>query len=277
MDSLLVGLILGAVQGLTEFLPISSTGHLIITGDLLHFTGAKATTFSIVIQLGSILAVVWLYKERFINLVFPPQAQSISEYRKPAFSRLYGLWLLFLTTLPPGLLGLAIHDIIAAKLFNPLTVALAMGTGGLCMLAVEYTKTLPHAKEHYRSLDELSPGAALGIGLFQCVSLWPGFSRSASTIMGGMLLGVPRKVAAEYSFLAAVPIMCAATGYEVLKNWRLFSLDDLPFFATGFVCAFVFALLAIRTFISLLGRITLKPFAWYRILLAPVVYYVWAA
>lgn len=277
MSDMLLGVILGAVQGLTEFLPVSSTGHLIIVGDLLHFSGTKAKTFDIVIQLGSILAVVWVYRQRFIELLFPPEVNSIHDYARNSFSGFYGLWLLFLTSLPASLLGLVAHGIISEYLFNPLTVSISLAVGAILILVVEHLQSKPDKKEYYRSLDDLTPAFALGVGCFQCLALWPGFSRSASTIMGGMLLGVPRKVAAEYSFLAAVPIMFAATGYELLKSWRLFSLEDLPLFAIGFVCAFIFGMLAIKTFISLLGKITLRPFAWYRLALAPVVYFVWTA
>lgn len=261
MDALLYGFVLGAVEGLTEFLPVSSTGHLIIAGELLHFTGDKAKTFEVIIQFSAILAVVCLYRERFIGLVFPRLGVR--------FAGLRGLWLLFLTTLPPGLCGLLAHDVIKAYLFNSTSVALSLTTGAVCMLVMERRGE----KNKIVSLDMLTPGIALCIGFFQCFALWPGFSRSAATIMGGMLLGMRRKVAAEYSFLAAVPLMCAATGYELLKNRALLSWEDVPLFAWGSLFSFIFALLAIKGFIALLGRVTLRPFAWYRLALAPLVYW----
>jgi undecaprenyl-diphosphatase len=258
MASWYVAVILGIVEGLTEFLPISSTGHLILAGDALGFTGPKADTFEIVIQLGAILAVVSLYHDRFIGLVKPDPSRR--------FSGIYGLWLLFLTSLPASLLGLATHKYIKAYLFSPFTVTCALAVGAFMILVVESVNK--GKEEKTATLDELTPGQALGVGLFQCLALWPGFSRSAATIMGGMLLGVRRTVAAEYSFIAAVPIMFAATGYDFLKNYTLFKPDDLVFLAVGLGVSFISAWIAIKGFIYLLGRLTLRPFAYYRLALA---------
>lgn len=261
MTSYLNAIILGIVEGLTEFLPVSSTGHLIIAGHLLDFTGPKAETFSIVIQLGAILAVVALYWPTFWGLVRPT---------KRPFSGMRGLILLFLTSLPAAMLGLFAHSTIKEHLFSPVTVAFALAAGALAILMVE---RMP-AKNRVTSLDEITPALALGIGCFQCLSLWPGFSRSAATIMGGMILGAGRRTAAEYSFVAAVPIMFAATGYDMLKSWRLFSPDDYLILGVGFAVSFVSAWLAVKGFIALLGRLTLRPFAWYRLALAPVVLWI---
>lgn len=252
---------MGIVEGLTEFLPVSSTGHLILAGELFNFTGAKATAFEICVQFGAIAAVVLLYWPRFWGLLQP---------HGPAFSGLRGLGLLVLTTLPGALLGLLAHGMIKS-LFTPASVTAALAVGAVCMLAVEhYTK---NKKLPVNSIDALTPRLALGIGLFQCLALWPGFSRSASTIMGSMLLGVNRKTAAEYSFIAAVPLIVGASGYELLSSWHLFSTADLPFFAVGTLSAFVSALIAIKGFIALLGRMTLRPFAFYRLLLVIPVYW----
>lgn len=261
MTSYLNAIILGIVEGLTEFLPVSSTGHLIIAGYLLDFTGAKAETFSIVIQLGAILAVVALYWPTFWGLVRPTE--------RP-FSGMRGLVLLFLTSLPAALLGLFAHSTIKEYLFSPITVAFALAFGALAILLVE---RMP-AKNRIKGLDEITPALALGIGFFQCLALWPGFSRSAATIMGGMILGTERRTAAEYSFVAAVPIMFAATGYDMLKSWRLFSPDDFLILGVGFAVSFVSAWFAVKGFIALLGRLTLSPFAWYRLALAPIVLWV---
>lgn len=261
MDNLLTAVILDIVEGLTEFLPVSSSGHLILVGDLLHFTGEKAATFEVVIQLGAILAVVVLYWPRFWGLVRPNPAQR--------FSGLRGLWLLALTSLPACVAGLLLHSVIKRCLFQPATVLAALVVGALCMIAVERRRHTPV----YTGLDELTPRLAFGIGCFQCLALWPGFSRSAATIMGGMLLGASRPLAAEYSFIAAVPIMVAATGYDLLKNFSLFTAADVPFFAVGMIGAFVSALLAVKVFVALVGRMTLVPFAVYRLALAPFVYY----
>lgn len=254
-----VAIILGIVEGLTEFLPISSTGHLIITGHLLNFTGPKAETFDIVIQLGAILAVVALYFDRFIGLIKPVPDQR--------FSGLYGIWLLFLTSLPASVVGLLAHSYIKQYLFSPFTVACALAAGAVMILVVE--GTTKHEKT--ASIDDITPTQALGIGCFQCLALWPGFSRSAATIMGGMILGARRTVAAEYSFIAAVPIMFAATGYDFLKNYSLFGTGDLMFLAVGFCVSFISAWIAIKGFIYLLGRLTLRPFAIYRLILAPLI------
>ncbi len=267
MENWHIAVILSIVEGLTEFLPVSSSGHLILTGAALGFTGPKAATFEVVIQLGAILAVVVLYWQRFWGLLFPQADQ--------AFSGIRGISMLALTSLPACVLGLFLHSTIKAHLFTPLSVLLALVVGALCMIFVEKSP-FAHGKKaqspQYLTLDAMTPSLALGIGCFQCLALWPGFSRSASTIMGGMLLGAGRQVSAEYSFIAAVPIMVAATGYDVLKSWDVFTAADLPFFALGIVCSFVAALAAVKLFVGLLSRITLIPFAMYRLVLAPLVY-----
>ncbi len=261
MNELFAAGILGLIQGLTEFLPVSSTGHLILAGTLLHMTDARAQTFDVVIQLGSILAVVVLYFPRFWGLLFPGKDRPFSGPR--------GLFLLFLTCLPASLLGLFAHSAIKHYLFNPIPVALSLAVGAVMILLVERFKPAPRCD----SIDKLTPAVALGIGCFQCLALWPGFSRSASTIMGGMILGSSRAVAAEYSFIAAVPIMFAATGFDLYKSASFLSSADFPFFAVGFVMAFLFAFLAIKVFIGLVSRVSLRPFAYYRLILAPLVFF----
>ncbi len=271
MEKWYIAIILSIVEGLTEFLPVSSTGHLILASTLLDFVGEKAATFNVVIQLGAIGAVVVLYWPRFWGLLFPPKYEAVqgSGQVPQSFAGLRGIGLLILTCIPACVLGLFAHSFIKAYLFTPFTVLLALAVGAICMIFVEKR---PYAVR-YTSLDEITPKLAFGIGCFQCLALWPGFSRSAATIMGGMLLGSKRQLAAEYSFIAAVPIMVAATGYDVLKSWHLFTAGDLPFFALGMVGSFVAALMAIKGFVALLGRITLIPFAVYRLILAPIVYY----
>lgn len=262
MHELIQAVILGIVEGLTEFLPVSSTGHLILASDLMGLTGQPAIeTFEVVIQLGAILAVVVLYWPRFWGLLFPKPGVK--------FSGLRGIGLLFITCLPAGLLGLAAHGYIKEYLFNPATVAMALLVGAVMMLLLEKFKPEPK----YFTLDDMTPKLALGIGICQCFALWPGFSRSASTIMGGMFLRAERKLAAEYSFMAAVPIMCAATAYDLYKGWEHLSADHVSFFAVGFVVSFISAWAAIKVFINLLGKIGLAPFAWYRLALVPFVYW----
>lgn len=268
MTELSSAVILGIIEGLTEFLPVSSSGHLIIAGHLLDYTGPKAAVFEVFIQLGAILAVVMLYFNRFIGL--------LKNTPEIPFSGIRGLWMLFLTSLPASILGLLLSGYIKTYLFNPITVSFALAIGAVFILCVEQFAPA-HAKEKatFHKLDDMTPKLAFGIGCFQCLALWPGFSRSAATIMGGMLLGARRTLAAEYSFLAAVPIMFAATGYDVLKNYHLFTTADIPFFAVGFVVSFLSALLAVKTFIALVGKMTFRPFAWYRLIIAPLVYLFW--
>ncbi len=257
--------ILGIVEGLTEYLPISSTGHLILTGSLLDLTGAKQASFDIIIQLGAILAVVVIYWDRFLGLLRPDPRRK--------FSGIWGLWLLFLTSLPASVLGLIVHKAIKQYLFGPETVALALGVGAILIFIVE---AMPK-KKRFTRLDDVTPKLAFGVGIFQCLALWPGFSRSASTIMGAMILGADRQLAAEYSFVAAVPIMVAATGFDFVKNHDVFSVNDLLLLSIGFVVSFIFAWLAVKWFIRLVQTVSLRPFAWYRLALAACVLLFWPA
>ena len=263
MTESLAAVVLGLVEGATEFLPVSSTGHLILVGHLIGFTGEKADSFEVIIQLGAILAVVCLYWQRFWWLISPKPLHAFSGFR--------GLWMLFLTSLPAGIVGLLARKYIKAHLFGPTSVALALAVGALMIFWVERRKV----RDRYYTLDEMTPGLALGIGCFQCLSLWPGFSRSAATIMGGMLLGAKRGLAAEYSFIAAVPLMFAATLYDFYKSADLYTADDLGVLAIGFVVSFIAALVAVKGFIVLVKRVSLRPFAWYRLALAAAVFLFW--
>lgn len=261
MEFLRVAIFLGIVEGLTEFVPVSSTGHLIVAGRLLGFEGEKAATFEIFIQLGAILAILILERRRFLALA---RARSSGGFAGPR-----GCALLAVTTLPALLAGAVLHDLIKERLFGPATVAWALGAGGVAILLVERFRPAPRTL----SIDGLDFRQALQIGLFQCLSLWPGVSRSAATIVGGLVGGLDRKAAATYSFLAAVPVMFAATLYDLAKSWSsLESGDALPF-AVGFVVSLVCAWAAVRSFVALLGRFSLRPFAWYRIAIAPAVYW----
>lgn len=264
MESLFTAAVLGLVEGLTEFLPISSSGHLVIASSLLGFDGPKASTFGVVIQVGAILAVLALYWKRFYGL--------LRSSPDSAFSGIRGITLLILTTLPGALLGLILHSLIKS-LFTPVTVAMALVAGAILMLVVEKKMDRSCSKPATTNLDQLTMKQALGIGLFQCLALWPGFSRSASTIMGGMLLGVRRETAAEYSFIAAVPIITGAAGYDLIKSLSLFNTADIPFFLVGSAVAFISAIVAMRSFIALLKHNTLRPFAFYRLFLAVPVYW----
>ena len=260
----LATVILGLVEGLTEFLPISSTGHLILTGRLLNFDAAVgqdfAQAFEVIIQLGAVLAIVAAYPGRMAGLL---------QFReRQGFSGLRGIGLLVITTLPAGLLGLCTRKYIHAMLFTPTAVAFALAAGATWILLIE--RYHPQARTH--SIDSLSWRLALGVGLFQCLALWPGMSRSAATIVGGMMLGVDRKAAVEYSFFAAVPIMVAATIYELYKSLPILDSRYLGLAALGLVVSFLSAWLAVRLFVRFVGNHTLTPFGWYRLAVAVVVF-----
>lgn len=264
-------IILGIIEGLTEFIPVSSTGHLILTGHLLSFTGPAAATFEVVIQLGAILAVVFLYQRRFLDL-FPGKGWWVGRKEGPFFFGARGCLLLALTTLPALVAGKFAYPLIKDRLFHPLSVAFALAVGALALLAVERWKRPVRAA----SLDGITWSQAAAIGLFQCLSLWPGFSRAGATILGGMTVGLERKTAAEYSFLAAVPVMIAASGYDLYRTWSLWDKGSLMYLGIGFAVSFVTAYLTVAAFIRLLNRWTLRPFAWYRLILAPIVFFLLA-
>lgn len=253
-------LILGAVEGLTEFLPVSSTGHLILTSQLLKLQGEYLEAFEVVIQSGAIAAIVWLRRERFLALL-PGRAEG-------ALGAWTGLRNLALCTLPALVLGALFAHKIKEALFHPGPVALAMIVGALAILALDRP-----GQGGTRGLAALTSRDALIIGLCQCLAMWPGISRSAATILGAMVLGFDRESATEFSFLAAVPVLLAATAHDALKARHSFAADPLPL-ALGWVAAFVVALIAVKGFLSLLKKGGLRPFAWYRLAAAPI-FYVW--
>ena len=270
MDSFGIAVLLGVVEGLTEFIPVSSTGHLILVGHLIGFVGDKAASFEVAIQLGAILAVVFLYRRRFIELIPGGSAVAVDSNLNSTLKGWPGIWRIGLATLPALIVGFFARHIIKEQLFTPLAVTWALALGGVLILLAE--KWVAH--RHPRSLETLTLGQALGVGLFQVLALWPGTSRAAATIVGGLIVGLERKGAAEFSFLIAVPIMFAATGYELIKMRDLFAFQDLAQFGVGFVVSFLVALVAVKTFVSFLSRWSLVPFAWYRIIVAGVFYFV---
>jgi undecaprenyl-diphosphatase len=254
-------LLLGVVEGLTEFLPISSTGHLIIVSDWLGLNDEKGKVFDIVIQLGAILAVCWEYRARFAR-AFSGLASDRVQQRFAAN--------LLVAFLPAAIVGLALQKQIKALLFNPVSVAIALIAGALVIFAVErwYQR---HGAPRVTAVDEMTWKDALKVGIAQCFSLIPGTSRSGATIMGGMMFGLSRQVATEFSFFLAVPIMFAATGYQLVKYRELLSASDLGPFAVGFGVSFVFALVAVKALIRYVARHDFNAFAWYRIVLGIVV------
>lgn len=256
---MLVAILLGIVEGLTEFLPISSTGHLILAGHALRYTGDKAATFEIFIQLGAILAVVWLYWKRFMALFDFNGETGLNGKR--------GLRALAVTTLPALVIGAVAHKAIKEHLFNNFTVAIGLGVGGVALILVERWLK---GRDGIR-LENITLRQAFVIGLIQVLAMWPGVSRSGATIMGGMVQGLDREAAVEYSFLAAVPVMIAATGYDLLKSLKTLQPSDAPIFAVGFVTAFLMAVAAIKFFVRFVKTSDMRPFGWYRIALALVI------
>lgn len=276
---LMKAIILGLVEGLTEFAPVSSTGHMIIVDDMWLKTeellGSKyvANTFKVVIQLGSILAVLVVFRNRFIDLLglsrWMPKAKG--EAARQSGPRLK-LMQVIVGLIPAGILGVLFEDFIDEHLFSTATVLIGLVIGALLMFAAD---RFAPKRASVDTVDQITYKQALGIGLFQCLSIWPGFSRSGSTISGGVLLGLSHRAAADFTFIMAVPIMAGASFISLVKNLEYFTIDALPFFVVGFISAFVFALLAIRFFLKLIDRIKLVPFAVYRILLALVIWVVY--
>jgi undecaprenyl-diphosphatase len=263
-------ILLGIIEGLTEFIPVSSTGHLILAGHLLAFKDRMAATFDIVIQLGAILAVVLLYRQRFWGLL-PGKGWMNRKGPQAGFFGFRGCLLLGFTTLPALIMGKFAYPLIKEHLFNPTSVAVALAVGALAILAVERWRPATAAD----SLDKVTWIQALVIGLFQCFSMWPGISRAGATIIGGLLNRLDRKTAAEYSFLVAVPVMLAASGYDLYQTRSLIQPGDWLFLGIGFGVSFLTAYFTVSAFIRLLGRWTLKPFAWYRLALAPIILLFW--
>ncbi|MDX2206228.1 MAG: undecaprenyl-diphosphate phosphatase [Gemmatimonadales bacterium] len=252
LTPLVIALLLGLVEGITEFLPISSTGHLIVVGALLDFTGERADIFSVVIQVGAIFAVIWHYRQTLIDLL-------TGFATVPGERRLAGH--LLLAFLPAVVLGLLWHDWIKAVLFAPTVVASALVIGGVIIIALEWRRPVVTAA----TIREMTWRQALLVGVAQCLAMIPGTSRSAATILGGYAVGLSRPAATAFSFLLAIPTILGAATLDLVKGYHALGAADLPLFAVGTLAAFVSALLVIRGFLKFVERHTFVAFAWYRI------------
>ena len=253
IDNLIDIIILGVVEGVTEFLPVSSTGHLILATELLGFDAEKWKLFNVVIQLGAILAIVVLYWRTLLAV-----AKGLVARRRESWAFLRNVLLAFI---PAAVIGLALHKQIEALLGNARVVAIALIVGGAAILIVERIAK----RVTVRGVSDMPPRTALGIGFVQCLAMVPGVSRSGATIMGALSLGVERRTAAEFSFFLAIPTMLGATALELFKNGAKLTSAQGEAIAIGFVVAFVVALVVVKAFVSVISRYGFAPFAWYRI------------
>ncbi len=257
MDNWIVAVLIGIVEGLTEFLPVSSTGHMILVGHMLGFEGEAASVFEVFIQLGAILAVIFFYRERFQRFL------TADGWK---VEKGFSAWHVAAGIVPVMGIGYLLHKPIKTYLFSPTTVIIGLVAGGIFMLVAE---RVFHSRPIER-IDNMTVKDCLYVGLFQMLALWPGFSRSGSMIAGGLCCNLSRKAAAEYSFIVAVPLMAVACVYDLLKSWSHLNASDLDMIAIGFVVAFVVAYGSIIWFLKFLNRSTLASFAYYRFVVAAV-------
>ena len=265
---LLKAFFLGVLEGITEFLPISSTGHLILFGNWINFESDDAKVFEVVIQLGSILAVMWIFRQRLVQMLMGTLRLDPVEV---AFTRN-----LIIAFLPSAVIGLLFIKMIKALFFHPGVVAITLVLGGFIMLWVERRRSPAEAaaleaRPQARTLEQISWKQALAVGCAQCLAMVPGTSRSGATIIGGMLSGIQRKTATEFSFFLAMPTMLAAALYDTYKHASLLSQQDMLAIAVGFISAFFCALLVVRAVLAFVSRHTYRVFAWYRIGLGIIV------
>lgn len=253
MEALLQAIFLGFVEGITEFLPVSSTGHLILLVDILKFSGPPGKIFEVIIQLGSILAVCWLFRKRLWHV-------AITAHKEKSSQRF--ILLLLIAFLPALIVGALAHDFIKEVLFSPKVVAVMLVVGGIIILIAEKFKPEPR----FHAVEDIGWKQAVVIGFMQVLAMIPGTSRSAATIIGGLFLGFDRKLAAEFSFFLAIPTMVAASAYDLFKNRDLISGHDLGIIAAGFITAFIVALFTVRMLLAWLSKHGFVPFAYYRII-----------
>jgi len=251
-------IIMGIVEGLTEFLPVSSTGHLILTAHLLGFEGERAKTFEVVIQFGAVLAVFVLYFKTFMKILTFRLGSGINILH------------LLLAMLPAGVIGVLAHSFIKQYLFGPETVLIGLVLGGILMIVAERSKKAVTSEE----LNDITYKQAFMIGCFQILALWPGFSRSGSTISGGILAGTSQKAAAEFTFIVSVPIMGGASLLDLIDNRAGLTGEDLPLFLIGLCASFVVGMLAVVTFVNMMKKLRLSWFAYYRFAVAIVFFFI---
>lgn len=269
MSDYMIAVILGIVEGVTEYLPVSSTGHMILVGDWLGFDGPRAGVFEVFIQLGAILSVLLIYKDKFIRMA--RQYRCLHLLRRENWCRNdTGLTLAHVGVgiVPVMGIGYLAHHAIKSYLFSPGTVIIGLIIGGLFMLAAERA----HVRTICHDVERMTIMQAFLVGAFQILALWPGFSRSGSTISGGLFIGLSRKAAADFSFIIAVPVMFVACIYDLLKNLKDLAGNDLVMIAIGFVVAFVVAYISVLWFLKFLNKSTLASFAYYRFVVAVVAF-----
>jgi undecaprenyl-diphosphatase len=253
--------LLGILEGLTEFLPVSSTGHLILFGHWLNFDSPGAKVFDVVIQLGAILAIVWIFRDKVAHIL---TGTLTADKFSLTFSRN-----ILIAFMPAVVIGLALHKFIKDVLFNPPVVAAALIVGGLIILWIEHR---PQAEAKTPNISEITWRQALAIGLAQCLAMFPGTSRSGATIIGGMAVGLKRTSATEFSFFLAIPTMLAASAYDLWKNHDGLSHDDQVAIGIGFMAAFLVALVVVKALMRLVANHSYRVFGWYRIALGLIIF-----
>ncbi len=261
-QEVLQAIFLGIVEGLTEFLPVSSTGHLIVAGWAIGFEGAGADTFFVAIQAGAILAVCWYYRERIfsilLNLFKPGKDRRLAINTVIAF-------------FPAAILGLFCAKAIKAYLFNPVTVAITLIAGGIVILLVERANIKSSREPRVKEMDDMTVKDAFGVGCMQCLALIPGMSRSGATIIGGMVLGLSRKAATEFSFFLSIPTIFGATVYDLYKSYDTLSVDMGPAILLGGVVSFISAIIVVKWLLVFVSHNDFRGFGWYRIAFGLVV------
>ncbi|WP_302608855.1 undecaprenyl-diphosphate phosphatase [Turicimonas muris] len=262
----LKAVILGIVEGLTEFLPVSSTGHLIVFGSLLDYTGQEADTFYIAIQAGAIVAVCWYYRERIVRI-------CKGLFTEPAQQKL--AWNTIIAFLPAAVIGVMVAKYFKEWLFNPVSVATALVIGGIIILIVERYQDKKSYIPRVATMDDMSWKDALKVGFLQCLAMIPGTSRSGATIIGGLVIGLSRTAATEFSFFLAIPTIFGATVYELWQSRDILSADSLPVISIGFVVSFFSALIVVRWLLHYVARHDFSAFGWYRIFFGGVILVTW--